>query len=81
MAGEAEPEPKRKRKRRKQVPFEITPAAVAGLDALAFRHHTTRVVLVEALGIVSADHDPTLAEIIEYAQELDRTRRSRQPGR
>lgn len=57
----------------------MTEEAIAGLDALATRHHTTRVALIEALGILGADSDPTIEQLVAYARQVDRERLSRRP--
>lgn len=66
---------------RRRAVFELTDTAHAGIDALATRHRVTKVALIEALGVLGVDHDPTIAEVVAYAHELDRERRNRQKDR
>lgn len=62
---------------RRPAQFRLTEAAHAGLDRLATRHGITKTALIEALGLIGADRDPTIAEVIALARQLDRERRSR----
>lgn len=57
--------------------FRLTDEANEGLDALATRHGTTKTTLIEALGVLSRRRDPTIADIVDLARQLDRDRRSR----
>jgi hypothetical protein len=57
--------------------YRLTDETEAGLAALATRHNTTKTTLIEALGCLGEHGDPTFAQIIRFAQRLDRERNSR----
>jgi hypothetical protein len=61
----------------RQRSYRLTDAAVAGFDRMATRHHVTVTALLEALGVIGADHDPSIDEVVSLARRLDRERRSR----
>jgi len=59
------------------VSYRLTEEAVEGIDALAQRRHVTTTALLEALGTLGANGDPSLDEIIDEARRIDIERRSR----
>lgn len=57
--------------------LRLTDEAIEGLDRLRTRHHASLTAIIEALGLLGADRDPTIGEIIERARQVDHERRSR----
>lgn len=57
--------------------YRLSDEALAGFDRMSARHNITVTALLEALGQLSADRDPSAVEIIERARAIDRERRSR----
>lgn len=62
---------------RRRVEFWLTDEARDGIDRLCTRHHVTRTAFIEALAVLGATNDPTIAEVVAEAQRIDAERRSR----
>ena len=56
----------------------LTEGSAEGWDRLCAQHNVTFTALLEAFGRLLATHaEPTIAEAVELARDIDRDRRSR----